>query len=66
MSDDDNKVIFRRVIEEGYNKGNSNALDELFASDFADHQAGISPPTLEGIKGFIRNPEPLFQTSTSQ
>jgi steroid delta-isomerase-like uncharacterized protein len=49
-----NKEIFRRLIAEGFNKGDLNKLDELFASDFKEHQNGVEPPTLEGLKTMIR------------
>ena len=55
MSAEENKAIFRRVVEEGYNKGDLAALDELFAPNFNDHQDGITPPTLEGVKNFIKH-----------
>ena len=45
--------IFRRAIDEGWNKGNLEVIDELFAPDFVEHQAGIGPGR-EGVKGSIR------------
>ena len=53
MSEEENKVTFRRVIEEGYSKGHLDILDEVFASAFVEHQAGIVPPTVDGVKGSI-------------
>ena len=53
MSEKENKEIFRRVIEEGYSKGHLDILDEVFAPDFVEHQAGILPPTVDGVKGSI-------------
>jgi predicted ester cyclase len=52
---------FRRLIEEGFNKGNLGAMDEICAPDFIEHQDGITPPTVDGLKGAIislRNPFP--------
>jgi steroid delta-isomerase-like uncharacterized protein len=49
-----NEEIFRRLIVEGFNKGYLNKLDELFASDFKEHQNGVEPSTLEGLKTMIR------------
>jgi hypothetical protein len=46
-------AIFHSVIEEGFNKGNLDALDELFAPNFQEHQHGMVPPNLEGVKGAI-------------
>ena len=48
-----NKEVLRRVIEEGFNKGNLDALDALFAPNFQEHQHGMVPPNLEGVKGAI-------------
>ena len=45
--------VFRRVIEEGFNKGNYAALDALFAPDYREHQFGLKP-TLEGLKQDIQ------------
>jgi predicted ester cyclase len=48
-----NIATFRRAIDEGWNNGNLAAIDELFAPDFVEHQAGIAPGR-EGVKGSIR------------
>ena len=53
MTTETNLGIFRRVIEEGFNKGNLGALDPLFAPGFQEHQPGMVPPNLEGVKGAI-------------
>lgn len=61
MSEEKNKQVFRQLIEEGFNKGNLGALDELCAPGFSEHQNGIMPPTVDGLKGAIlslRNPFP--------
>jgi predicted ester cyclase len=49
-----NIATFRRAIDEGWNKGNLEAIDELFAPDFVEHQAGIAPGR-DGVKGSIRS-----------
>ena len=53
MSDEHNQDVLRQVIEEGFNKGNYDALDPLYAVDYREHQFGMSP-TLEGFKRDIR------------
>jgi len=53
MSEGQNKKVFERVIEEAYNKGNVDVLNEVFAPNFVEHQAGIVPPTMEGVKHSI-------------
>ena len=53
MSEENNKLVFRQLIEEGFNKGNLGALDEICSPGFIEHQDGIMPPTMEGLKGAI-------------
>lgn len=53
MSEQLNIATFRRVIEEGFNKGNVDALDECFSPTYTEHQFDL-PPTLDGFKGSIR------------
>lgn len=53
MSTKQNQEVFRRVIEEGFNKGNYDALDSLFASSYQEHQFGLKT-TLEGFKQDIQ------------
>jgi predicted ester cyclase len=60
MSGEENAEVFRRMIEEGWNKGNINALDELFTSEFVEHQDGFSPPNLEGVKAGIKSLHTAF------
>lgn len=43
MSAEQNQEVLRRVIDEGFNKGNYDALDALFAPDFQEHQFGLKP-----------------------
>jgi len=50
VSEEQNKQVFRMVIEEAYTKGNMDALDKAFAPNFVEHQAGILPPTAEGVR----------------
>ena len=60
MSTEQNKAIFRQLIEEGFNKGNLSALDGLFAAGFREHQDGMFPPNLAGVKGAIRSLRTFF------
>jgi predicted ester cyclase len=53
MSAEKNKDVFRRVIEEGFNRGNLDALDECFPPTYTEHQFDL-PSTLEEFKGSIR------------
>jgi len=57
MSTDQNINTFRLVIEQGFNRGNMDALDACFAPSYKEHQFDL-PPTLEGFKSsiqFLRN-----------
>lgn len=44
--------VFRRVIEEGFNRGNFDAWNECFTETFTEHQYGM-PSTLAGFKRAI-------------
>ena len=51
-----NKQVIRKLIEELWNKGNLDAIDELYAPDFVDSSPGMPPeiPTdREGAKQFV-------------
>ena len=61
MSQEQMKEAFRTVIEAAYGAGKVEVLDDLFAPDFVEHQADITPPTLEGVKrsiAYLRNAFP--------
>ena len=47
---EENKAIFRRVLEEGYNKGNLDVVNDLFADNFVSHSSGQGINGPEGIK----------------
>jgi predicted ester cyclase len=59
MTIDQNKITLRRLVEEGYNKGNLNLLDETFTKDAINHDA--SQPNLgrgpagarESMRGYL-------------
>lgn len=53
MSEGRNEEVFRRVIEEGFNKGNMQALDDCFPSNYIEHQFDL-PSSREEFKGSIR------------
>jgi predicted ester cyclase len=53
MSQEQMKEAFRRVVEEAYSQGDLKVLDDVFAPGFVEHQAGIVPPTVDGVKGSI-------------
>lgn len=47
-----NAAIFRRIIEEGFNRGDLAAMDGLIAPDMVEHQPGLHPG-LAGAKQTI-------------
>jgi len=53
MSAEENEAVFRRVIEEGFNKGDLAALDDCFPPEYVEHQFDL-PSTLEELKDTIR------------
>ena len=53
MSTEQNQKVLQRVIEEGFNKGNYEALDSLFAAGYLEHQFGLGQ-TLAGLKQDIQ------------
>jgi steroid delta-isomerase-like uncharacterized protein len=55
----DNESVSRRIIEEGFNKGNLGIADELIAPDAVDHDP-TTPPHLRNLRG----PE-LFRQAVS-
>jgi steroid delta-isomerase-like uncharacterized protein len=57
-----NKAISRRLVEEAFNEGKLEVVDELVASDFVNHDPS-SPEDLrgpEGLKAFIRSYRSAF------
>lgn len=65
MSTEANKVLIRRLVDEGQSQGNLSVVDELLADDFVDHTPfpGV-PPTREGVKmlfGYLRSVFPDLQ-----
>jgi len=55
MGTEENKASGRRFIEEVINRGNVAVIDELSDPSFVDHSIppGV-PPTVEGLKGFLK------------
>jgi len=49
MSEEENKALLRYYMEEILSKGNIDALEQFYASDFVDHNAWPGIPT--GIEG---------------
>ena len=55
MAEADNAATFRRWFDEGCSQGNVDLADALYSPDYVTHAVGPDlPPTLEGLKMFIR------------
>jgi len=55
MAADKNEETYRRLIDEGFNKGNLAAVDEIVAADLKEHEnmpPGFTPGR-EGLKALI-------------
>jgi predicted ester cyclase len=53
MAADDIAERFRRLIEDGFGRGDESVLDELMAPDVIEHQRG-NPAGIEGAKAVAR------------
>ncbi len=54
MSREENKALFRRMIEDLWNKGSLDAADALFTADHSSPNAPGLPPGPEGTKIIAR------------
>jgi len=51
----DNAAAYRRWFDEGCSRGTVDLADQLYSPDYVSHSVGPDlPPTLEGLKMFIR------------
>ncbi len=53
MSTEENKALFRRVLEEIFNKGNFAVANEIYEKDFVAHIPPDEFKGPEGIKQFV-------------
>ena len=44
MSAESNKALSRRVLDEAFNAGNIDVIDELVSTDFVNHDAALREP----------------------
>ena len=66
MSNDQNKALIRRLMEEVFNQGNTSLVDELFVPDFVEHEElpPGTPPGIDAVKTLpivFRSAFPDFQ-----
>lgn len=67
MSADTNKQAYRRLIEEGFGKGNLAAVDEIVSADLIEHEElppGF-PSGLPGLKALITSLRTAFPDEKS-
>ncbi|MEW6195587.1 MAG: ester cyclase [Bacteroidota bacterium] len=50
-----NEQLFRILIEDGFSKGDVSVFDKYSSADFIEHQNGIKPQNVEGVKKAISN-----------
>ncbi len=62
MTTEQNKLMARRVVEEGINKNNPGSLAEIIAADYVEHvpSAPGTPKGLEGYKLFLTTVRAAF------
>lgn len=66
MATEEGRSVIRRLTEEFWNKGNPEVLDEVFASDFVDHNAPPgSTPGRDGFKQFATTFRTAFSDTSS-
>ena len=53
MSAEENIAVIRRLIEEGFGRGDLDVVDEVVALDSTEHQRGLKPG-IDGVKETIR------------
>jgi steroid delta-isomerase-like uncharacterized protein len=56
MSAESNKALSRRLLEEAFNAGNIDVIDELVTTDFVNHDAALPEPMIgpDAAKASIR------------
>lgn len=50
MGEEERKAAYNRVVEEAYNKGNLDVLDEVYASDYVYHNP--PSPDIVGLEAY--------------
>ena len=50
-----NEQLFRILIEEGFSKGDMTVFDKHTSPHFIEHQHGMIPQNVEGVKNSIRD-----------
>ena len=55
MSVEENRALIQRFVEEVFNHGNLDVVDDIYAPDYVGHTAGSPEQTLgpEGVREFV-------------
>lgn len=55
MSVEENRALIQRFVDEAFNRGNLDVVDEIYAPVYVGHTAGFPDQTLgpEGVKEFV-------------
>jgi steroid delta-isomerase-like uncharacterized protein len=55
MSVEENRTLIHRFVEEVFNRGNLDVVEEIYAPIYVGHTAGLPEQTLgpEGVKEFV-------------
>lgn len=54
MSAEENAAVFRRVVEEGFGRGDTAVIDEVVSPRFVEHEAGpLQEQGREGLKMLV-------------
>jgi len=55
MSLEENRALIQRFVEETFNRGHLNVVDDIYAPDYVGNTAGLLEQTLgpEGVKEFV-------------
>jgi predicted ester cyclase len=61
MSTEQNKALFRRLMEEVFDRGNISLIDELFAPDFVEHEE-LPPGIAAGSEG-VKQMSTMFRSA---
>ncbi len=60
MSVEANKAQTRQIIDQGWNKGNMDALNNLISPDFVNHTASNANETRDGLKQRVQTIRSAF------
>jgi hypothetical protein len=66
VSEEDNKALARRFVEEVYNQGRVEMVDELVSEQFVRHGIGGTMRGRDIIKDRVKAVEAVSRTSTSR